>query len=613
METIGLSVSCACSLFLILYLIRQKKRSQLQNVFIINTTLIFFWDLILLGQKYFCASSEINPIIFDWFVYIPICFLPVSILFTGIIFANTKIEFKKRYTLLFIIPIVSLLMLWTNNLHHLFYIEYSTSTYSTIFGNYFYVHALYTYILYGIALIYLLKYSIKNSGIFSRQAVLIAVAFLIPIVVNILGAFYIVTMSIYLTPILFTATVLLLAFAILKFDFLNVTPIALQRIVDRISDSYIVLNDNNVITDFNQTFLHTFSLEASSVRNTNIFSSDKATKYLPNLKEAISKTYVSSKTFSFETFIEPINKYFIVEVSSIINNNVFLGVLVLFKDVTQHEEDMQTIKNNQDMLIESERFASLGQMIGGIAHNLKTPIMSIAGAAEALNDLITEYDTSIGDPDVTNEDHHAIANDMRSWVEKVKTHTSYMSDIITAVKGQAISSDAAPDTFTVEELMKHVSILMKHDLKNSLVELRPERLVDKDFKLYGNINALVQVIDNLISNAIQSYGGKPDGVIDFIIEKQEDNLIISIRDYGAGIPKDVQEKLFNSMITTKGKNGTGLGLFMSYSNIKAKFNGNITFESEVRKRKYLPCNCSSKGVEFRKVSYLLSNQKKLCL
>ena len=42
----------------------------------------------------------------------------------------------------------------------------------------------------------------------------------------------------------------------------------------------------------------------------------------------------------------------------------------------------------------------------------------------------------------------------------------------------------------------------------------------------------------------------------------------------------VQEKLFKEMVTTKGKNGTGLGLFMSYSNIKAHFNGNITFESE---------------------------------
>ena len=46
------------------------------------------------------------------------------------------------------------------------------------------------------------------------------------------------------------------------------------------------------------------------------------------------------------------------------------------------------------------------------------------------------------------------------------------------------------------------------------------------------------------------------------------------------MPKKVQDKLFKEMITTKGKNGTGLGLFMSYSNIRAHFNGNMTFESE---------------------------------
>ena len=44
--------------------------------------------------------------------------------------------------------------------------------------------------------------------------------------------------------------------------------------------------------------------------------------------------------------------------------------------------------------------------------------------------------------------------------------------------------------------------------------------------------------------------------------------------------KKVQDKLFKEMVTTKGKNGTGLGLFMSYSNIRAHFSGNITFESE---------------------------------
>lgn len=227
-------------------------------------------------------------------------------------------------------------------------------------------------------------------------------------------------------------------------------------------------------------------------------------------------------------------------------------------------------------------------MIGGIAHNLKTPIMSISGAAEALTDLITEYDASIGDPDVTNEDHHAIAKDMESWVSKIKAHTSYMSDVITAVKGQATTSGPTEiaEKFTIEELILRVSVLMKHDLKHSLVELNCVVNVEKTFTLYGNVNSLVQVIDNLISNSIQSYNGKPDGSIDLIIEKQDNFIVITVRDYGCGIPKDVQDKLFKEMVTTKGKNGTGLGLFMSYSNIKAKFNGTLSFESKVRTRYY---------------------------
>ncbi len=444
-------------------------------------------------------------------------------------------------------------------------------------------------------LFYLLKYSIKNSGIFSKQAILFIIATLIPIVVNILGALRVVPMTIYITPIYLTITVLLCAFAVLKFDFLNVTPIALQRVVDRISDGYVVLDEDNIVTDFNKTFLTFNSLKASDIRNISIFDW-QGSKYLPSLNDCIQKASVSAKTFAFEAYIEPIKKYFNVEISSIVNKNNFLGTLILFKDVTQHEEDMKTIKDNQDMLVERERFASLGQMIGGIAHNLKTPIMSIAGAVEGLNDLITEYDISIGDSDVTNEDHHAIAEDMRSWVEKIKTHTSYMSDVITAVKGQAVTSTEIVDTFTVEELVKRVSILMRHELKHSLVDLNSEILIDNNFTLHGSINSLVQVIDNLISNAIQSYGGEPDSKIDFIVEEKDNSLVISIRDYGCGMSEEIQDKLFKEMITTKGKNGTGLGLFMSYSNIKAKFNGNITFESEVRKRNYFPYNPSYRGL-----------------
>lgn len=244
-------------------------------------------------------------------------------------------------------------------------------------------------------------------------------------------------------------------------------------------------------------------------------------------------------------------------------------------------EHVNEIHKNQNMLMERERLASLGQLIGGIAHNLKTPIMSISGAAEGLTDLIKEYDSSIGDPEVNNQDHHDIAKDMSSWVEKIKDYTSYMSDIITAVKGQAVTLSETEDmSFDIEELLKRVNILMRHELKNAIVYLNISMKTDENIVIHGDVNSLVQVINNMVSNAIQAYNGKTDQNIDLIVDKQDNNLLISVKDYASGLPKKVKDKLFKEMITTKGKNGTGLGLYMSYSTIKAHFNGNILVDSE---------------------------------
>ena len=91
---------------------------------------------------------------------------------------------------------------------------------------------------------------------------------------------------------------------------------------------------------------------------------------------------------------------------------------------------------------------------------------------------------------------------------------------------------------------------------------------------------MVQVINNIISNAIQAYNGKENESINFTLERSGNKLLISIEDFAGGLPKTVQEKMFKEMVTTKGKNGTGLGMFMSYSNIKAHFNGNMSYKTE---------------------------------
>ena len=99
-------------------------------------------------------------------------------------------------------------------------------------------------------------------------------------------------------------------------------------------------------------------------------------------------------------------------------------------------------------------------------------------------------------------------------------------------------------------------------------------------------------MNNLISNSIYAYGPADSisnnielvesRIIDLIIYRNDDNIIIIVKDYGCGMSEEVKNKLFKQMITTKGPTGSGLGLFMSYSTIKGNFQGDMEFISKVR-------------------------------
>ena len=580
-----LIVTIIANISLLAIIEKSLNKSQIRTIFLFNLGCLLICTIGQASQIVFSNILGIEPIYFDYIVYIGTCFLPVSVFFTGLIFSNTKIKFKKRYLLLFIVPIISLLVLWTNDYHHLFYENYSVDFQKNEYGPYAIVHNIYSYILLAIGIIYLLKFSIKNSGFFSKQSMLIVVGISIPVIINILGTFKVIPMSIYVTPITFSITIIFCSISIFKFQFLGVTPIALQKIVDRISDSYIVLDENNNITDFNKTFLQTFHLKETSLRSKNLINflnaSSMTKKDITKIEKSIAKTQNTNKTISFEQRFDFIKKYFMIEITSISAENSSLGTLILLKDITQHKEDMETIQNNQEVLMERERLASLGQLIGGIAHNLKTPIMSVAGATEALEELIKEYDESIDDPLVNSQDHHEIAKEMESWLPKIRAHIEYMSDIITTVKGQAVAlSNEEEKSFTVGELVKKVNILMKHELKHSHIYLNVMMKTDEDLILKGDVNSLVQVVNNMITNSIHAYAGKQGQNIELEVNQDKNAVVFSITDFAGGLPQEAQDKLFKEMVTTKGKNGTGLGLYMSYSNIKARFGGDITYKTE---------------------------------
>ncbi len=580
-----LLISTIFILFFGLLILGMKNKQQLHYAFLSTILTIAFWSLIRLIQyvvEHFYGRSYV---IWEHLVYVGVCLLPVAVLLTGIIFAKTRIDFSWKYLLLFIVPLLSIAIVITNEYHHLFIVKYSFTSTEFEYGSYYIFHELYSYGCILIGMFYLLFFSVKNSGFFSKQSMLIFTGVLVPLVVVILSTQKLVEMPVFVENISFSFGIICFSIAIFKFQFLNIMPIALQKIVDLISDSYIVINPDLEILDYNLTFVNTFNgifdikrrdgLVDMLTQNKDVCIS--ADKILSNNALAIQEK--GSVGFEEHVTGQQFDKYFEVEITPIYSGINYLGSILLFKDVSEYKRNIEIIKRNQEILMEQERMASLGQMIGGIAHNLKTPIMSIAGGIEGLKDLVDEYDSSIDDAQVTAQDHHEIAKEMSVWLEKMKPYCSYMSDIISAVKGQAVQlNDSSTDKFTILELIKRIELLMKHELKKYHCSLITEFDIDMNTEIKGELNNLVQIFDNIIINAIQAYDGE-SGEISFIVSRKENTIEFSLRDHGRGIPQEVQKKLFKEMITTKGKNGTGLGLYMSYSTIKGRFGGNLWFTS----------------------------------
>ncbi len=579
-----LHISVVLIVFICIYLLRIKHKKQIHYVFICAIFSSLIWSLGYLLEAYTRDLFGHSSMIFVYFWYLGLCFTPIFILLTGIVFAKTKITLSLKYCLLFLPPTISYIILITNKYHHLFFIKFSPINSEVIYGKYFIFHSLYSYICIAIGLGYMIYYSVKNSGFFSKQSLLIVLGSSVPFFVNIVVTFKLITLPAYTTAIAFSFAIIIYALAIFQYNFLGVAPIALQTVVDRISDSFIVINEEYQIIDFNRTMATTFKDIVTIYRNKSLFRLLEGTSLIGHdkkLMELIEKARRAEKSISFEKHIQEslFDKYFKIEITPIISSRNYLGTIILFKDITENVKNIATIEEKHAIMMEQERLASLGQLMGGIAHNLKTPIMSIAGAVEGLKDLVDEYEQSVGESCVTLEDHHEIAEEMRSWLDKIKPYCSYMSDIIDSVKGQAVQFNSSSLlSFSVSELVKRIELLMKYELIRYNCRLNTVINVNCNTELSGDVNSLVQVFDNIIVNAIQAYE-KKSGVIDFIIEYNENSILFTIKDYAKGIPESIKHRLLKEMITTKGKDGTGLGLYMSYSTIKGRFGGKMWFDS----------------------------------
>ena len=535
-----------------------------------NQALMFFWD---------CAMQPGGVLLSPIFLCVAATF-------------ESGIEKMKGWMkAVFILPVITILITWTNPLHHLQYQVFSVVRSQIVFGPWIYVSGAYNYVCLTAAIVIVLRFAARNrSSIYLKQRLLLAAGGLVPMMVNFYATFSGKEVSIAATPTGFAFTLICNGIAIYMLHLFDIRPIANRHILDWISDGYLVVSDTGLVINYNKRFESLFASQYGIAENRYLSDcvreediSRKTAIY--NMITAIESSRRANSTISYEQSVsvqtggEVQKYYYVTDVSPLELNNKVAGFVVLFKDVTQLKRSMQQLQESQERMVEQERLAVLGQMIGGLAHNLKTPVMSVSGCISAVEALVDECEESLGDPQVTEADFREIYGEMRDWFQKMRDSSSYMSDIITAIKGQAANVNTDEEsTFTIEEMLKRSTLLMRHEFLRSGCQMEVRYDSCREIVLRGDINNLIQVLANLLSNAIYAQNQAGGGKIVVQIGYDEENLNISVKDHGTGVSPAIRGKLFKSMVTNKGAMGTGLGLYISNAVVRGKFGGTMWFE-----------------------------------
>lgn len=588
----SVAIFVAALLALIIFFIwskrAQKKRQLLHKLFLLLAAAYASWIIPLLIMRFVPTNDQRLLYLLDCAMQPGGALCSPLYLSIAVTFVSGSEKLSKWIKSSFVLSAATILVAWTNPLHHWYYRQFSVVRSEIEFGPYIIVSGLCNYIFLIAAVVYMVRFGLKNkSSLYWKQSTLFIISGLCPLAISFYATFSGQEVPITATPLSFMVTLLLNGIAISQLHLLDIKPIATDHILNAISDGYVVLSDTGLVIKYNRSFEELFVKEYGIVQNRYLkdcVRQEEAALKAPifNMISAVDSSrqggthisYEQSATFTTED--GAVKKYFVVDVSPLEINGQISGFVILFKDITQLRDSMKKLQDSQERMMEQERFAFLGQMIGGLAHNLKTPIMSISGCISAAEALVDECVDSIDDDAVTEEDYLEIYGEMREWFSKVKDSTAYMSDIITAIKGQAanISTDEKIH-FTISEMLKRSMLLMRHELLNSGCRLKVTYDQSEEISLQGDINNLVQVVGNLLSNSIFAQKQTGGGEIEIEICHDDQKLDILVKDRGTGISENVLNKLFKSMVTNKGTMGTGLGLYISNAVIRGKFNGEM--------------------------------------
>jgi len=235
------------------------------------------------------------------------------------------------------------------------------------------------------------------------------------------------------------------------------------------------------------------------------------------------------------------------------------------------EERTKEIRNIQaERLEQLSKFAEFGKVASGLFHDLSSPVTSVSLHSYMLKDA------------------PAFNPEVKKQLEQLHQTSKRMENFVIKVKKQ-LQQKSTSELFSINQEVKDTIAILRH--KALIGNINIEFKAEKDMFIFGDNFKFQQTLLNLISNAIDSYSSyniptKSPIYKDICITLREsdENIFIEVKDYGSGIPIEIQEKIFEPFFSTKTEsNGTGIGLSITKDIIEKEFRGTIKLQSEVGK------------------------------
>lgn len=564
------SVSITISVF-IFFLFWERRSSQGAKAMALMMILAAHWSFSDLLSS--IATSLITKIFWNRMAFLGPIIIPIIILYFSLQYTKyEKLLTLKNLILISLIPFTTLILLWTNDFHQLFIIEYNTANIGILtimhptFGGWFWIHACYSYMLIVISIFLMLKKLATLPQIYRKQAIIMVLAMSNPLVGSALYTFGILPSDpVDPTVFSFTFSGIFFFFGMFRYKLFDLIPVARGAVIETMEDIVVVLDTQNRIIDINTSALNLFGKKTEELIGENIFN--LIGDSLPQVLKSIEMLKSSDKV---SVCIGASNRHFEIRISPLYDwSSKFIGRFVILHDITEIEAAMEEMEKSRQIAEKANKAKS--QFLATMSHEIRTPLNGIIGIAEVLSTV--KY---------TEEEKKYLLSLQSSANSLLDT----INDILDFSKIEAGKMELENTVFSLRNLVEitvnNFAYLAREKGLNLLCHIKEE--VPEN--IFGDPVRLRQILVNLIGNSLKF---TEKGSVEVKVEKLNNDankvvLRFSVSDTGIGILSEKVDDLFNSFeqldgSTTRKYGGTGLGLAIVKSIITI-MGGTIEVQSE---------------------------------